>query len=167
MPSSAPRDGGCSCRAVRYRLTSEPFFTHCCHCVNCQRQTGSAFVINLLIEADRVQLLAGAPHPVEAPRDDGSKQLIFRCPTSQVRRETEASYFGRGSSASRGGCRKAPGLGRYVDRSQRRKTRLRVGQRFLDHDKQPLDPVEQSILRARLDRAAGGFEPSHAERRTV
>jgi hypothetical protein len=38
----------------------------------------------VLIEADRVQLLAGAPQPVEAPRDDGSKQLIFRCPTCQV-----------------------------------------------------------------------------------
>jgi hypothetical protein len=34
-----------------------------------------------LIKADRVQLLAGAPQPVEAPRDDASKQLIFRCPT--------------------------------------------------------------------------------------
>jgi hypothetical protein len=81
---SMPREGGCSCGAVRYRLTSEPLFTHCCHCLNCQRQTGSAFVINLLIEADRVELLAGDPHPVDVPRDDGSTQRIFRCPTCQV-----------------------------------------------------------------------------------
>ena len=81
---SAPREGGCACGAVRYRLTSDPLFTHCCHCLNCQRQTGSAFVINLLIEAYRVELLAGAPQPVDVPRDDGSKQLIFRCPTCQV-----------------------------------------------------------------------------------
>jgi hypothetical protein len=59
-------------------------FTHCCHCLNCQRQTGSAFVINLLIEADRVELLAGTPEPVDVPRDDGSTQRIFRCPTCQV-----------------------------------------------------------------------------------
>jgi hypothetical protein len=59
-------------------------FVHCCHCLNCQRQTGSAFVINLLIEADRVELLAGDPQPVDVPRDDGSKQRIFRCPTCQV-----------------------------------------------------------------------------------
>ena len=52
---SVPREGGCSCGAVRYRLMSDPLFTHCCHCLNCQRQTGSAFVINLLIEADRVE----------------------------------------------------------------------------------------------------------------
>ena len=77
-------EGGCGCGEVRYRLASEPLFTHCCHCLNCQRQTGSAFVINLLIEADRVVLLAGEPEPVEAPRDDGSKQRIFRCPSCQV-----------------------------------------------------------------------------------
>jgi hypothetical protein len=59
-------------------------FTHCCHCLNCQRQTGSAFVINLLIEADHVQLLSGIPQSIEVPRDDGSTQRIFRCPTCQV-----------------------------------------------------------------------------------
>jgi hypothetical protein len=78
------REGGCACGAVRYRLTSDPLFTHCCHCLNCQRQTGSAFVINLLIEADRMELLAGDPQPVDVPRDDGSMQRIFRCPTCQV-----------------------------------------------------------------------------------
>ena len=58
-------------------------FVHCCHCLNCQRQTGSAFVINLLIEADRVQV-EGDPQAVDAPRDDGSAQRIFRCPSCQV-----------------------------------------------------------------------------------
>ena len=77
-------EGGCACGAVRYRLTSEPMFVHCCHCLNCQRQTGSAFVINALIEADRVELLAGDPVRVDAPRDDGSAQRIFRCPSCQV-----------------------------------------------------------------------------------
>jgi hypothetical protein len=78
------REGRCACGAVRYRLTSDPMFVHCCHCLNCQRQTGSAFVINLLIEADRVELLAGDPQPVDVARDDGSKQRIFRCPDCQV-----------------------------------------------------------------------------------
>jgi hypothetical protein len=81
---SAHLEGGCSCGEVRYRLRSEPLFTHCCHCLNCQRQTGSAFVINLLIEADRVELLAGDPQHVDVPRDDGSKQRIYRCPNCQV-----------------------------------------------------------------------------------
>jgi hypothetical protein len=81
---STEREGGCACGEVRYRLTSEPLFVHCCHCLNCQRQTGSAFVINLLIEADRVELLAGEPQPITVPRDDGTEQKIWRCPTCQI-----------------------------------------------------------------------------------
>ena len=77
-------EGGCACGIVRYRLSSEPLFVHCCHCLNCQRQTGSAFVINLLIETDRVEISALAPQPVDVPRDDGSVQSIFRCPNCQV-----------------------------------------------------------------------------------
>jgi len=78
------RQGGCACGAVRYELASDPLFVHCCHCLNCQRQTGSAFVINLLIEADRVEVLAGEPQPVDVPRDDGTPQRVFRCPTCRV-----------------------------------------------------------------------------------
>ncbi len=91
---SVPREGGCSCGAVRYRLASDPLFTHCCHCLSCQRQTGSAFVINLLIEADRVELLAVAPQPVDVPRDDGSKQRIFRCPICQVAVFSQYGHLG-------------------------------------------------------------------------
>jgi hypothetical protein len=81
---SLGREGGCACGVLRYRLASEPLFVHCCHCLSCQRQTGSAFVVNLLIEADRVELLAGTAAPVDVPRDDGSVQRIFRCPRCQV-----------------------------------------------------------------------------------
>jgi hypothetical protein len=77
-------EGGCACGTVRYRLTSEPLFIHCCHCLNCQRQTGSAFVINLLLETDRIDVLTSEPQPVDAPRDDGGAQRIFRCPSCQV-----------------------------------------------------------------------------------
>jgi hypothetical protein len=69
---------------VRYRLASEPLFVHCCHCLNCQRQTGSAFVINVLIETDRVELLAGEPEAVAVPRSGGKKQEIWRCPTCRT-----------------------------------------------------------------------------------
>ena len=78
------REGGCSCGAVRYRLASDPLFVHCCHCLNCQRQTGSAFVVNVLIESDRLEITKGEPQPVEVPRDDGSAQEVFRCPACQV-----------------------------------------------------------------------------------
>jgi hypothetical protein len=71
--------GACACGAVRYRLAAAPMFVHCCHCRNCQRQTGSAFVINALIETDRVALLAGEPRPVPVPTDSGRPHRIFRC----------------------------------------------------------------------------------------
>lgn len=82
MPATL--DGGCSCGEVRYRLTAAPMFVHCCHCLNCQKHTGSAFVINLLIEATRVEMLSGAPEPVTMPLNGGSPNRIFRCPTCRV-----------------------------------------------------------------------------------
>ena len=75
-------------------LTSDPLFTHDCHCLNCQQQTGTALVINLLIETDRVQLLAGDQQLVEAPPDDGSTQRIFRCPTCQAAVYTQYGHPG-------------------------------------------------------------------------
>jgi hypothetical protein len=80
----AGMEGGCSCGAVRYRLTSAPMFVHCCHCLDCQRQTGSAFVLNALIETDRVELLSGAPQPTAMPTDSGRPHRIFRCPKCQT-----------------------------------------------------------------------------------
>ena len=77
-------EGGCTCRAVRYRMTSTPLFVHCCHCRWCQRETGSAFVLNALIEADRVVLLRNAPEPVMTPTLSGKGQRIWRCPTCRV-----------------------------------------------------------------------------------
>ena len=78
-------EGGCACGEVRYRLRGSPLFVHCCHCLNCQRQTGSAFVINVLVEADRVELLTGEPQRVDVPREgDAPPQWIFRCSTCQI-----------------------------------------------------------------------------------
>jgi len=73
-------EGGCACGAVRYRMTSAPMFVHCCHCRDCQRQTGSAFVLNALIEAARAPLLAGEPRRFEMPTDSGRPHGIYRCP---------------------------------------------------------------------------------------
>jgi hypothetical protein len=59
-------DGGCECGKVRYRLTREPIFVNCCHCRQCQKITGSAFAINAMIEADRVERAGGSEPPAEA-----------------------------------------------------------------------------------------------------
>ena len=77
-------EGGCDCRAVRYRLESRPLFVHCCHCRWCQRETGSAFVLNALIEAARVTLLGAEPDLIPTPSNSGKGQLIARCPTCRI-----------------------------------------------------------------------------------
>ena len=76
--------GSCSCRAVCYRLLSEPMFVHCCHCLDCQRQSGSAFAINALIETNRIELLSGTPEPVSMPTDSGRPHDIYRCVACKV-----------------------------------------------------------------------------------
>lgn len=77
-------EGGCSCGAVRYRLASAPMFTHCCHCLDCQNQTGSAFAINALIETARIEMLDGQPVAIEMPSPSGRGHEIHRCPKCHV-----------------------------------------------------------------------------------
>jgi hypothetical protein len=77
-------DGGCTCGRVRYRMTTAPLVVHCCHCRWCQRETGSAFALNAVIEADRVQLLQGSVEVVDTPSLSGRGQAISRCPTCRV-----------------------------------------------------------------------------------
>jgi hypothetical protein len=87
MPMSEPAQafaGGCTCRAVRYRMTSKPMFVHCCHCRWCQRETGTAFALNALIEAARVELLQGQPETIDTPSNSGKGQKIARCPVCRV-----------------------------------------------------------------------------------
>ena len=72
-------EGGCTCGAVRYRLTSDPMFVHCCHCRDCQRQTGSAFVVNAIIETARIKLVKGTPKPITLPTDSGRPHDVYRC----------------------------------------------------------------------------------------
>jgi hypothetical protein len=77
-------EGGCACGEVRYRLGRPPLFVHCCHCLNCQRQTGAGFAINVLIERDHVELLAREPDRVPVPRSGAKRQQIYRCPVCET-----------------------------------------------------------------------------------
>lgn len=77
-------EGGCACGKVRYRLERSPMFVHCCHCTNCQTETGSAFVINALIEAQCVTSLGEPPVAVLTPSESGKGQQIWRCGACHV-----------------------------------------------------------------------------------
>ncbi|OQW50899.1 GFA family protein [Candidatus Raskinella chloraquaticus] len=76
--------GACACGAIRYRLNDKPMFVHCCHCRDCQRLTGSAFVVNAIIENDNITLLSGAPRPTSVPTASGRPHDIYRCETCQT-----------------------------------------------------------------------------------
>jgi hypothetical protein len=91
-----PAEGGCTCRAVRYRMTTEPLFVHCCHCRWCQRETGASFALNAMIEADRVELLSGEPEVVNTPSNSGKGQKITRCPTCRI--AVWSNYAGAGNT---------------------------------------------------------------------
>ena len=89
-------EGGCTCGAVRYRMTSKPMFVHCCHCRWCQRETGASFALNAMIEADRVVLLRGSPEAVNTPSESGKGQKIVRCPDCHI--ALWSNYAGAGDA---------------------------------------------------------------------
>jgi len=92
------RDGGCTCRHVRYRMATNPMFVHCCHCRWCQRETGASFALNAMIESDRLTLLHGEVELVDTPSNSGKGQKIARCPRCRV--AVWSHYAGAGDAVS-------------------------------------------------------------------
>ena len=103
-------DGRCACNSVQYRLRTRPLFVHCCHCHCCQRETGAAFAINILIETSSVEIISGAPETIHTPSASGKGQDIVRCPDCQV--ALWSHYPGMGPSIAfiRAGTLDAPEL---------------------------------------------------------
>jgi len=91
-------EGGCTCRRVRYRVTRRPLIVHCCHCRWCQRETGSAFALNAMLESEAVSLLRGDPERVLTPSYSGKGQVIVRCPECHV--AVWSHYAGAGDKTS-------------------------------------------------------------------
>lgn len=90
--------GGCGCGRVRYRLRASPVVVHCCHCRYCQRETGSAFALNALIETAQVELTGEPPERIDTPSASGKGQAIFRCPSCKV--AVWSHYGGAGEKAA-------------------------------------------------------------------
>ena len=91
-------EGGCTCGAVRYHLTSRPMFVHCCHCRWCQRETGASFALNAMFESERLVLEQGSPEAVETPSASGKGQKILRCPSCRI--ALWSHYAGAGAAIS-------------------------------------------------------------------
>ncbi|MEO5670095.1 MAG: GFA family protein [Ramlibacter sp.] len=96
MPATFPLEGGCDCGAVRYRMETAPLFVNCCHCRWCQRETGTAFALNAMIEADRITHLGDEPELVDTPSASGKGQKIARCPKCRI--AVWSNYSGAGPS---------------------------------------------------------------------
>jgi len=77
-------------------MLSKPLFVHCCHCTWCQRETGTAFALNAMIEADRVELLHGDVESVNTPSNSGKGQEIARCVCCRV--AVWSNYAGAGDA---------------------------------------------------------------------
>jgi hypothetical protein len=76
--------GSCTCRHVRYRMTSAPLIVHGCHCRWCQRETGASFALNAVIEASRVVVESGELEVIATPSASGHGQKIHRCPRCKI-----------------------------------------------------------------------------------
>jgi hypothetical protein len=64
---------------VRYRLAQEPLIVHACHCRDCQRLTGGAFVINLWIERRWVEPSGPTPQCFTITAGTGKGHDVSRC----------------------------------------------------------------------------------------
>jgi len=76
--------GGCQCGSVRYTLTAKPLRTIACHCKDCQRQTGSAFSLSMLVPEDGLQI-TGETKRFTFCGDSGGQTTAVLCPNCGVR----------------------------------------------------------------------------------
>ena len=79
MTDHPPYSGQCTCGAVQYRMVADPMIVHCCHCSWCQRETGSAFAVNALIELDQVEVLSGTVEHRTLASASGQGQRLHGC----------------------------------------------------------------------------------------
>lgn len=80
-----PLVGHCTCKTITYSMLAPPLATHCCHCTWCQRETGTAFVLNSIIESSNFAVTSPTqPTFINIPSPSGKGQAMARCPTCQV-----------------------------------------------------------------------------------
>jgi len=89
-------------------MTEPPMFVNCCHCSWCQRETGSAFALNAIIETDRLEVM-GAVEMVMLPSASGKGQEVARCPGCKVALWSHYAGAGRLAAFVRVGTLDEPG----------------------------------------------------------
>jgi hypothetical protein len=74
------RSASCSCGQLKVSCEGEPSRVSICHCLACQRRTGSAFAIQARWPSDRVTIEGRAQEYVRVG-DEGSAATFRFCPT--------------------------------------------------------------------------------------
>ena len=72
--------GGCLCGAVRYECAAEPLFSGNCHCRDCQKATGSAYVPAFAVPVVSVKITGDVKY-FESSADSGNTFSRGFCPT--------------------------------------------------------------------------------------
>ena len=75
-----PLTGGCRCSALRYKISRAPGLVYTCHCTECQRQTGSAFSMGVVLETEEFILSGARPRPIQRTADSGRTVTRWVCP---------------------------------------------------------------------------------------
>ncbi len=74
-----PLTGGCLCGTVRYEISAKPLALYACHCTNCQRQSGSAFALNMPVAADAFRIVRGEPKAWRRVAPSGAETNSWYC----------------------------------------------------------------------------------------
>ena len=77
---SEKQQGRCSCNAVVYEVAGEPLFTHACHCMDCQRFSGGAYWITMLLEEGQLRVIQGTLRAFRMTAESGNGKAMHFCP---------------------------------------------------------------------------------------
>jgi hypothetical protein len=75
-----PLTGGCQCGKLRYEITEAPRLVYTCHCTDCQRMTGSAFSIAVVVANQAFRLTGVEPRLIPRIADSGAVRNRWVCP---------------------------------------------------------------------------------------
>ncbi len=76
---AAPFSGGCACGKIRYECSAEPLLSLNCHCRDCQKASGGAYVSVLAVPKDALKI-TGEPKYYDKKADSGHTISRGFCP---------------------------------------------------------------------------------------
>ena len=86
--------GSCLCGAVQYSTKAEPKMVAICHCLDCQRQSGGAFSVNVLVPIDEAEMTGESLAQYVVDGDTGTSVVRNFCNNCGSPLSTELPAFG-------------------------------------------------------------------------